>query len=115
MDLKSDCIFCKIIRGDIPADIVYRDEKVLAFKDLSPLAPLHYLFVPTNHVNSLAQVGSLSVISDIYSAILKVAEKEKIKEDGFRTVINTGKQGGQSVFHLHVHLLAKQTMGHKFA
>lgn len=113
MDKK--CLFCKIVKGEIQSEIVYRDEDVVAFKDVSPMAPIHYLFVPTKHVDSLAHLDNADVMAKLYAAVLKVAQREGVKESGFRTVINTGKEGGQTVFHLHIHLLAKQTMSHKFA
>jgi histidine triad (HIT) family protein len=117
MSLKSDCIFCKIINGKIPSEIIYRDDNVIGFKDISPSAPLHYIFVPTEHIDSLAKIeeNNIHFLTKIFSAILKITKQEGISEQGYRTVINTGKQGGQTVFHLHVHLLAKQNMSHTFA
>lgn len=104
--MDSNCIFCKIINGDIPAELIFKDENVIAFKDLNPQAPIHLLFVPTLHVENAAALAKLSptVMGAIFTAVEKVASKEGIKD--YRTVFNTGSGAGQSVFHAHLHLLA---------
>ena len=102
----SDCLFCKIIEGDIPADKVYEDEHVLVFKDINPKADVHLLMIPKTHVASLDEVSGEhdAVLIHMMHTLPRLA-KEQGLDDGFRTIINTGKGGGQVVFHLHVHLL----------
>jgi len=105
-----DCIFCSIVQGKIPAKIVYEDDDVLAFADVAPQAPLHYLFIPRLHLSGLPEVegeGYL-LIQKIYKAINEVARKEGLHENGFRVVMNSGADGGQTVGHLHFHLLGKR-------
>ena len=102
-----DCVFCKIVAGEIPADVLYQDDKVIAFRDINPLAPTHLLIIPKNHIPSLAQLpdAELSLIGDMVNIANRLAKSEGIAEDGYRVVINCGKQGGQLVPHLHMHLL----------
>jgi histidine triad (HIT) family protein len=104
--MSNDCIFCKIIAGEIPSDQVYSDEKVIAFKDISPKAPVHLLIVPREHIESLQdlQPQHQDLMGHIMLLLPKLA-KEQGLDGGFRTVINTGQDGGQVVYHLHVHLL----------
>ena len=106
MSDKSDCLFCKIITGDIPGDIVYEDDKILVFKDLYPKADVHLLMIPKTHIASLAEMTDAN--NDLIAyMMLKLPELAKAQglSGGFRTIINTGKEGGQVVFHLHIHLL----------
>src|SRR5262245_53362941 len=105
MAQKSDCVFCKIIRSEIPAQKVYEDDFVFGFKDIAPVAPIHCLFVPKNHMDSLVHLEDLNLMEKLYKALLLVAEKEGLTKTGFRSVINTGTEGGQTVFHLHLHLI----------
>ncbi|MGE5329193.1 MAG: histidine triad nucleotide-binding protein [Deltaproteobacteria bacterium] len=109
----SDCIFCKIVQGEIPAKVVYEDEKVIAFEDIKPAAPVHVLIIPKQHIDCVSQLDeqSAKVLPDIFLAINKVAEKLGIKERGFRVIVNNGIEGGQVVFHLHFHLLGGKTLG----
>jgi histidine triad (HIT) family protein len=107
---QSDCIFCKIVRGDIPAKKQYEDDTVFAIQDIKPAAPFHYLFIPKVHVESLSHVQDHGLVAQIFKAISKVTKENGI--EGFRTVINTGEEGGQTVFHLHVHVLAGKQMSH---
>lgn len=102
----SDCIFCKIVAGEIPCNKVYEDDDVLAFHDIHPVAPVHFMIIPKVHVASLADCGSAhqAVLGKILLLAPKLA-KEQGLDDGFRTVINTGKGGGQEVYHLHVHII----------
>ena len=102
----SDCIFCRIVRGDTPAHIVYQDDDVTAFHDLHPQAPTHVLIVPNRHIAGVAQVepGDEPVLGKIVTVARQLAEEMGIVE-GYRLVINNGSLAGQSVFHLHVHLL----------
>lgn len=102
----SDCLFCKIIAGDIPADIVYQDDKVLVFKDINPKADVHLLMIPKEHIESLAELNSShnDLITYMMLKLPELANNQGLS-GGFRTIINTGKEGGQEVFHLHIHLL----------
>jgi histidine triad (HIT) family protein len=102
-----DCVFCKIVAGEIPADVLYQDEGLIAFRDINPLAPTHLLIIPKKHIPSLAQLpgAELSLIGDMVSIANRLAKREGIAEGGYRVVINCGKQGGQLVPHLHMHLL----------
>lgn len=102
----SGCLFCKIIAGDIPADKVYEDERVLVFKDINPKADVHLLMVPKKHINSLNEVDTTDDADMAYMMrLLPTLATEQGLNDGFRTIINTGKGGGQIIFHLHIHLL----------
>jgi len=102
----TDCIFCKIINRDIPADIVFENEKMLAFKDIKPQAPVHILLIPKIHIKSLNEVeqGHADLVKDLLLALPEIAKKSGLQE-GFRTILNTGPGGGQEVDHLHFHLL----------
>ncbi|ODN42777.1 histidine triad nucleotide-binding protein [Piscirickettsia litoralis] len=102
----SDCIFCKIINKELPADIIYEDDCMVVFKDIQPKAPVHVLVVPKKHIVSLAKLNSADqdVIAQMMMNLSAIAEKVGLS-DGFRTIINTGKGGGQEVDHLHVHLI----------
>lgn len=113
--MVSDCVFCKIASGEIPSEFVYRDEDVFVIRDLNPQAPSHLLIIPTRHVVSAADVSDPALWSIVMSATTKVARSlglDGTKEDnGFRIVINTGVQGGQTVSHLHLHLLSGRNFG----
>ena len=109
----TSCVFCKIAQGDIPAQIIYEDESVIAFKDLSPKAPVHVLIVPKKHVQSVAhfQPEDKELAAHIFVDVVpKLAAQLKLTDAGFRLVMNTGSDGGQSVPHLHVHLLGGRKM-----
>ncbi len=112
-----DCLFCKIIEGKIASSKVYDDKNVFAFKDISPQAPIHYLFVPKNHISSLAQFtdDTMPVMEEIFAAIRNVTKQEGHDKSGFRIAINTGQHGCQTVHHLHVHLLAGKQLGGNFS
>lgn len=111
----QDCIFCKIINREIPADIVYEDEEIIAFKDINPAAPIHILVIPKKHISSLAelQIEDEAIIGKIYTKINEIAETQGVKQKGFRVIVNCGKDGGQEVMHLHFHLLAGTQFGDK--
>ncbi len=102
--MSSDCIFCKIANKEIPSNFIYEDENVVAFNDLNPQAPVHFLVIPKNHYSSLNDIKDTKVFGNIFSAIPKITEKLGIKE--YRTVVNTGASAGQTVFHIHVHVMA---------
>ena len=110
----EDCIFCKLANGEIPTEIVYEDEFVAAFKDLNPQAPIHILVVPKKHYDNVMQVEENDdIIAKIYSAINKIAKKESFAENGFRVINNCGKDAGQTVMHMHFHVIAGKTLGEK--
>jgi len=108
----SDTIFAKIAAGDIPADILYQDEDVVAFRDVAPQAPVHVLVIPRKPIPTLNDVeaGDAELIGKLFLAAKKVAEQEGIAEAGYRTLINCNAAAGQSVFHLHLHLLGGRPM-----
>lgn len=107
----KDCLFCKIIEGQIPSTKVYEDEKVYAFLDIDPKAPFHAIVVPKKHIKSAAEINETNSeeIAAVFAAISKIAESEKL-EKGFRVVNNCGEEGGQTVGHIHFHLLARRNL-----
>jgi len=102
-----DCIFCKIAAGEIPSDILYQDEGVVAFRDINPQAPTHVLIIPKKHIAALTDLSEagMSVVGEMARVANQLARAEGIAERGYRVVINCGQQGGQLVPHLHMHLL----------
>ena len=111
----KDCIFCKIIKGEVPAKKVYEDEEILAFYDINPAAPIHILVIPKKHITSLAhmQKGDEQIIGKIYTVINQIAQEQGFKDEGYRVIVNCGKNGGQEVMHLHFHILAGKKLGEK--
>ncbi|MBI4211519.1 MAG: histidine triad nucleotide-binding protein [Deltaproteobacteria bacterium] len=109
----NDCLFCKIVAGQIPAAKVYEDDLVLAFNDIHPAAPTHMLIIPKEHFPSLQDIpqGKLPVIASLFAAAQKLAETTGIAKTGYRTLINTGPDSGQVVFHVHLHLLGGRKLG----
>ena len=103
----EDCIFCKITVGEIPCRKVYENEKVLAFEDIHPMAPIHVIIIPKRHIATLMDVDAegMADLQSMMSAAQEVARVKKVDQKGFRMVINCNKEGGQVVFHLHLHLL----------
>ena len=101
-----DCLFCKIVAGDIPSTKVYEDEKVLAFRDIAPMAPTHILVIPKMHIGSVAEITAQNsdVVAHIFEVIPKIAEAEGLA-NGYRVVSNCGDDAGQTVKHLHFHIL----------
>lgn len=102
-----DCIFCQIAAGKVPAEIIYRDEEVIAFPDINPQAPTHLLIIPKRHIPSLTHLSEAesSLIGQMVNIANQLAKRKGISESGYRLVINCGEQGGQMVPHLHLHLL----------
>lgn len=102
-----DCIFCKIIAGQIPSDVIYTDDKVVAFRDINPMAPVHLLIIPREHIPSLNDVTEqqITLVGHMVQVAKQLAKQQGIATKGYRVVINTGSQGGQVVQHLHMHLL----------
>lgn len=102
-----DCIFCKIIEKKLPADVVFEDEEVMVFKDIKPKAPIHFLIVPRKHIASVNEIEEKDkdVIAMLLLAAKKIAEKNNLKDSGYKLTINVGEGAGQEVPHLHIHLL----------
>jgi histidine triad (HIT) family protein len=102
-----DCIFCKIVRGEIPCTKVYEDDKVLAFDDIHPMAPVHVIIIPKQHISTLMDIDAknIDIVNNLIAAAQKVSQIKGITAKGFRTVINCNAEGGQVVFHLHMHVL----------
>jgi histidine triad (HIT) family protein len=105
--MNQECIFCKIIAGEIPSELVYQDEVCVAFNDISPQAPTHILIIPREHFASLNEAGEQhkETLGHLLLKATEIARQKGFAEKGYRTVINTNNDGGQTVFHLHVHLL----------
>ncbi len=108
----SDCLFCKMVKGEIPPNIVYEDDHVLAFRDISPQAPTHVLVIPKQHISTLNELGDAhaELVGRMYLAAKKVAEIDGIAEEGYRTVMNCNSRAGQTVFHIHLHVLGGRDM-----
>jgi histidine triad (HIT) family protein len=106
----EDCLFCRIVRKEIKSEIVFENNSVLIFKDIYPKAPVHLLVIPKKHINDITEIDKLSAAEsgDILSSISKIALELGLEKDGFRVVTNTGAGAGQSVVHLHFHILGKR-------
>ncbi len=109
----EDCIFCKIIAGEMEGDIVYEDDSVIAFKDIYPKAPIHHLIVPKKHIPTLVDLTEEDndLVGHIYQVAKKIAKDEGVDEKGFRVVSNCREEGGQVVYHIHYHFLAGKKLG----
>lgn len=103
----TDCLFCKIIAREIPAEVIYETEDVLVFRDVNSVAPIHALAVPKKHIATLNDLdeSNVSLIGKMYLAAKEVARQENLEKQGYRTVINCGENAGQTVFHIHLHIL----------
>jgi histidine triad (HIT) family protein len=112
--MKPDCTFCKIVAGNSPATILFHDEQVTAFRDLHPVAPTHILIVPNKHIESVntLELEDEALVGHIFSVARMLAEREDIDSSGYRIINNTGAHGGQTVFHMHFHLIGGQRMKH---
>ena len=108
----SDCLFCKIIAGEIPGSKVYENDKVFAFRDINPQAPVHVLIVPKKHMDNILECDADTAVA-LTDAIGQVARQEGVAENGFRVISNCGRDGAQSVKHLHVHLLGGTQLAEK--
>lgn len=106
----DDCVFCKIVAGEIPSTKVYEDEYVLAFEDLNPQMPVHTLIIPKNHYSNIGDSVSDEDMAKVFSAVGKVAEIKGITESGYRVIVNTGSDALQTVHHLHAHVLGGAPM-----
>lgn len=107
----KDCLFCKIIDGDLPSDIIYEDEKVIAFNDINPQAPIHFLVIPREHIKSVDDIeeSHKNLMGHIIYVVSKLASEHGL-DNGYRIVNNVGRQGGQTVDHIHFHVLGKRAM-----
>ena len=104
---EQTCLFCRIVAGEVPADIVYQDERCLAFRDINPQAPVHVLIIPRDHMESLDEATQRdeTMLGHLLRVAARIANEQGLSESGYRTIINTGAGAGQSVFHLHLHVL----------
>ena len=111
----EDCLFCKIIKGEIPSEKIYEDEEVLAFCDINPQAPIHILVIPKKHITSLSHIEKQDeeLIGKIFGVINHISEEKGFKNDGYRVITNCGQNAGQTVKHLHFHILAGKKLGEK--
>ncbi|MCX8028692.1 MAG: histidine triad nucleotide-binding protein [Brevinematales bacterium] len=110
LPMPNDCVFCKIVNKEIKSKIVYEDETTLCFEDINPKAPVHVLVVPKKHISTIMELEDNDIMIDIFKAIQKVAQVKNIDKDGFRVVVNHLQNGGQTVFHLHFHILGGRQM-----
>ena len=103
----QDCLFCKIVAGDIPADIIYESDAAIAFRDINPQAPTHVLVIPRRHVSTINDLepGDAALVGELFLAARHIAAEEGIAEHGYRSVINCNRAAGQTVFHVHLHVL----------
>ena len=109
----SDCLFCKMVSGEIQPDVVHETDEVLAFRDINPQAPTHILIIPKRHISTINDIGpgDAGLIGGIFLAAREIAVQEGIAESGYRTLFNCNKDGGQDVYHIHLHLLGGRRMG----
>ena len=107
----ADCIFCKLANGEIPTDIVAENELACAFRDMNPQAPVHVLVVPKAHYDNIVDSVPGDVLAAMAELVSEVAQKEGVAESGFRTIMNTGADAGQTVMHLHMHVLGGRSLG----
>ena len=110
--MSEDCLFCKLISGEIPATEVYRDDDIFAFEDINPIAPTHILVIPIKHLSDIksANEDDQELIGKMLLIANQIATEKGLAEDGFRYVINTGKNGGQTVYHLHLHIVGGRSL-----
>jgi Diadenosine tetraphosphate (Ap4A) hydrolase and other HIT family hydrolases len=108
--MATDCLFCRIVRREIPATLVFEDDDVVAFRDINPQAPTHIVIIPREHVASLNDTDDAAQIGKLSLAAARLALSEGIAESGYRTVVNTNRDAGQTVFHVHLHLLGGRHM-----
>jgi histidine triad (HIT) family protein len=112
-DLNQDCLFCKILSGDIPADIIHESEATIAFRDINPKAPTHVLIIPRKHIATINDIteDEHEIVGNLYSSAQAIASAEGIAEEGYRVVMNCNEAAGQTVFHIHLHLLGGRALG----
>ena len=109
---EAGCLFCKIVAGEVPAEIIYENDKVLAFRDINPQAPTHVLIVPRKHISTINDLAEedKSEVGELFLAAAEIAAEEGVAEDGYRVAMNCNSAGGQTVFHLHLHFLGGRQM-----
>jgi histidine triad (HIT) family protein len=109
----DDCLFCKIVAGEIPAELIYESETAVAFRDINPQAPTHVLVIPRKHISTINDIGNddEAIVGSLYSAAREIATEEGIAEAGYRAVMNCNEGAGQSVFHIHLHVLGGRQLG----
>ncbi|CUB02481.1 histidine triad nucleotide-binding protein [Marinomonas fungiae] len=107
-----DCLFCKLVNGDIPAKILYQDDDVIAFEDIAPQAPTHFLVIPKRHISTLNDLSAddAALVGKLPITAAKIAQQLGIADDGFRVVMNCNEMGGQTVYHIHMHVLGGRAM-----
>jgi histidine triad (HIT) family protein len=110
---EQDCLFCKILDGEIPADVIYESDAAIAFRDINPQAPTHVLIIPRRHIASINDLeeADREVVGSLYIAAQEIAQQEGIAETGYRAVMNCGEGAGQTVFHIHMHVLGGRALG----
>ncbi len=110
--MSSDCLFCKIVAGEIPAELVYESDTAVAFRDINPQAPTHVLVIPRKHISTINDITSddETIVGSLYTAAREIAAAEGIADDGYRAVMNCNEGAGQSVFHIHLHVLGGRAM-----
>ncbi|MGB5164336.1 MAG: histidine triad nucleotide-binding protein [Woeseiaceae bacterium] len=108
----NDCLFCNITAGEIPADVVFESDAVMAFRDINPQAPTHVLIIPRRHISTINDIteADTQLVGSLYTAARQIAAEEGLAEDGYRVVMNCGEGAGQSVFHIHLHLLGGRAL-----
>ena len=111
--MAEECLFCKIFAREIPAKEVFRDDEIVAFEDIRPVAPTHVLIIPKEHIPSVHELrpNHNAVLGRMFEVANRIADERRIDRDGYRLVFNKGPQAGQTVYHLHVHLLGGRAMG----
>ena len=109
--MADECLFCKILAGEVPSEIVYEDENVIAFKDIYPKAPFHVLIIPRKHIATLNDLSADDTLlaGQLFSAAKTIAKQQGFADDGYRMMMNCGEGGGQIIFHMHLHLMAGKT------
>lgn len=110
--MSGDCLFCKILAGDIPAELVYESETAVAFRDINPQAPTHVLVIPRKHISTINDItpDDEAIVGSLYTAAREIAASDGIADDGYRAVMNCNEGAGQSVFHIHLHVLGGRPM-----
>ncbi len=110
---SADCLFCKILAGDIPADVIFESDNALAFRDINPQAPTHVLIIPREHIATINELdaGDEAVVGNLFLVAKQIAKQEGIANDGYRVTMNCNAAAGQTVFHVHLHLLGGRQMG----
>jgi histidine triad (HIT) family protein len=112
IEMSSDCLFCKILAGDIPADLVYESDTAVGFRDINPKAPTHVLVIPRKHIATINDIGpeDEEIVGSLYTAAREIAAAEGIADDGYRAVMNCNESAGQTVFHIHLHVLGGRAL-----